>query len=156
MPSSNYRITEPHPSIPSSRYIYSGRGGAGNISHVDPSSITAGTSASGPASLANLSSGTNAARNYTSGRGGAGNLHASERPIFSFDEELERQKRMMEHQAPVYHIGRGGAGNYASPSSEKLSRRGSAGSSGSDRSENQGARNSLEGTWQRLRTSLSK
>lgn len=152
MPSSSYRITEPHPSVPSSRYLYSGRGGAGNISHVDPTSLTSGKSAAGPASLANLSSGAIAARNYTSGRGGAGNLHASERPIFSFDEELERQRRMMEHQAPVYHIGRGGAGNYAAPV-EKAARRPSSGSSGSD-SDHQGPRTS--GTWQRFRDSLSK
>ena len=53
-----------------------------------------------------------------SGRGGAGNAFpASERAIFSFDEELERQLRW-ESVAPVYHVGRGGAGNliHATPS----------------------------------------
>jgi len=46
------------------------------------------------------------------GRGGAGNVFpASERAIFSFDEELERQLRWERDVAPVYHVGRGGAGN---------------------------------------------
>lgn len=49
-----------------------------------------------------------------SGRGGAGNLyHASERAIFSFDEELEQQMRQMQDLAPICHVGRGGAGNTA-------------------------------------------
>jgi Protein of unknown function (DUF3602) len=49
---------------------------------------------------------------FTSGRGGAGNLHSnSERTIFSFDEELERQMRQEQDLAPVCHVGRGGAGN---------------------------------------------
>ena len=51
----------------------------------------------------------------TTGRGGLGNVHAysegSERAIFSFDEELERQLRREREVAPVYHVGRGGAGN---------------------------------------------
>jgi len=46
------------------------------------------------------------------GRGGAGNVFpSSERAIFSFDEELERQLRWERDVAPVYHVGRGGAGN---------------------------------------------
>jgi hypothetical protein len=39
--------------------------------------------------------------------------HVYERLIFSFDEELERQRRVLAHAAPVYHFGRGGAGNHA-------------------------------------------
>ena len=31
--------------------------------------------------------------------------------MFSFDEELERQMRQEKELAPVYHVGRGGAGN---------------------------------------------
>ena len=31
--------------------------------------------------------------------------------MFSFDEELERQMSRDRHAAPVYHVGRGGAGN---------------------------------------------
>ena len=49
---------------------------------------------------------------FATGRGGAGNIHpSSERAIFSFDEELERQMSRDRHAAPVYHVGRGGAGN---------------------------------------------
>jgi Protein of unknown function (DUF3602) len=33
--------------------------------------------------------------------------------MFSFDEELARQRARELHAAPVYHVGRGGAGNYA-------------------------------------------
>jgi len=156
MPSSTYRITEPHPSVPSSRYLYSGRGGAGNISQVDPKSLTTGITASGPASRTLLPP----SHSYASGRGGAGNLHAhaSERPIFSFDEELDRQRRMMEHQAPVYHMGRGGAGNFKI--ADVNGRRSSAGSEASTASSTEqnsvGVRNSLEGTWSRIRETLAK
>lgn len=31
--------------------------------------------------------------------------------MFSFDEELAFQERLLEHQAPMYHVGRGGMGN---------------------------------------------
>jgi len=156
MPSSSYRITEPHPSVPASRYLYSGRGGVGNISQVDPKSVTTGTTASGPASRTSLP----ATRPYASGRGGAGNLHAhaSERPMFSFDEELDRQRRMMEHQAPVYHMGRGGAGNFKTE--DTISRRSSAGSEASSTSSTEqnanGVRSSMEGTWGRIKGSFSK
>lgn len=102
-----FRLTEPHPSVPSTSYLHSGRGGAGNYKHVDPRTITPPTSATGPASLTPLP--TSATRNFTSGRGGIGNVHqGSERAIFSFDEELERQKT---GNAPIFHVGRGGAGN---------------------------------------------
>jgi len=37
----------------------------------------------------------------------------SERPMFSFDEELTRERAREEDAAPVYHVGRGGAGNFA-------------------------------------------
>ncbi|MCJ1371298.1 hypothetical protein MMC20_002513 [Loxospora ochrophaea] len=102
-------VTEPHPSVPSSSsYIHSGRGGAGNV-HRTPQPTTSPHSASGPASLIPLLP-RHVDRAFTSGRGGAGNVHqGSERAIFSFDEELEHQR--LHDSAPVYHIGRGGAGN---------------------------------------------
>jgi hypothetical protein len=78
--------------------------------------------------------------------------HQAERPIFSFDEELERQRRMMEHQTPVYHVGRGGAGNFASESGTRRSSASETSSVGSS----QGARSSLETTWNRLRGSFQK
>jgi len=91
-------------------------------------------------------------------------MHHSERPIFSFDEELERQQRMMQHMAPVYHIGRGGAGNFAATSAGSsdagsLSRRSSAGSDSSAQSGSAvggGVRNSLEDRWHRIRDSFAK
>jgi hypothetical protein len=152
--------------VPSSHYIHSGRGGAGNISHVDPRSITAGSDATGPASRAALPTTSSsaaaaaaAANNpyYATGRGGIGNMHyAQERPMFSFDEELERQRKMMEHQAPVYHTGRGGAGNLASDgrlAPRRLSERSDA---NSEAASAHSVRNSMEGAWGRFRDSFSK
>jgi hypothetical protein len=158
MVSSSYRITEPHPSVPSSHYIHSGRGGAGNVSHIDPRTVTSGTDATGPASRASIGASAPISTNpyYTSGRGGAGNMHyTQERPMFSFDEELERQRKMMEHQAPVYHIGRGGAGNLASEvGPRRLSERSDASSEAASSAHS--VRHSMEGAWTRLRGSFSK
>lgn len=114
MPSSQYAysIVEPHPSaVPNKSYIHSGRGGAGNVMKA-PSTVTRGSDASGPAARASVSSLSKPRLSFTSGRGGIGNVHdASERAIFSFDEELERQLTREKHIAPVYHVGRGGSGN---------------------------------------------
>lgn len=46
----------------------------------------------------------------------------SERAIFSFDEELEQQLRRDARAAPIYHVGRGGAGNvsYATPTDREI------------------------------------
>ncbi|KIW43544.1 uncharacterized protein PV06_04635 [Exophiala oligosperma] len=112
-----YSIVEPHPSVPSSHYLSTGRGGAGNVTRAPPST-TRGVDASGPAARLNLvhhqSSSSHPRRQFVAGRGGAGNVHpSSERAIFSFDEELERQLSQERHAAPVYHVGRGGAGNLA-------------------------------------------
>lgn len=150
MVSSSYRITEPHPSVSYSNYIHAGRGGAGNVSHIDPSALTAGADASGPASRTTLK--TKAQNYYPSGRGGAGNMtySGSERPIFSFDEELDRQRRMMQHQAPVYHVGRGGAGNFASEKSRAMST-----SSAESISSEKDGRKSLEGVFSRIRGSFA-
>lgn len=116
MPSSrSYNIVEPHPSASSNTYIHTGRGGAGNFLHT-PANVTRGSDASGPPSRlppsSLLSSSTNPTKTFTTGRGGAGNVHHnSERAIFSFDEELERQLSRERKAAPVFHVGRGGAGN---------------------------------------------
>lgn len=109
MPSSNYRVVEPHPSVPNAGRpaVYTGRGGSGNIVSLKNTKTTDSRSATGPASLTRLDS--RPQPNFISGRGGAGNIYSSsERAIFSFDEELERDMR---RAAPVYHVGRGGAGN---------------------------------------------
>jgi hypothetical protein len=61
--------------------------------------------------------------------------NASERAIFSFDEELERQAtRDSMANGAVYHVGRGGAGNWGSNAIPASSRKHSASSSGSARS----------------------
>ncbi|KAF9891959.1 hypothetical protein FE257_002922 [Aspergillus nanangensis] len=113
MPSSsssiNYRVIEPHPSVPhtSRPAIHTARGGAGNVISLKNTKTTDSQSATGPPSLTRLNS--RVPTTFKSGRGGAGNVHSSsERAIFSFDEELEREMR---RAAPVYHVGRGGAGN---------------------------------------------
>ncbi|KAI9657624.1 MAG: hypothetical protein M1821_002800 [Bathelium mastoideum] len=122
-----FHLTEPHPST-SRPFIPTGRGGAGNYARV-PSNVTNGASASGPASRAVLpappssstiaspssSSSSSSSQKFTTGRGGAGNARpaATERAIFSFDEELAHEQRLQERAAPVFHCGRGGAGNVA-------------------------------------------
>lgn len=107
-----YQVTEPHPSVPNSRYLQTGRGGTGNFSLVLPWKITPPTTATGPASRTTLKP--SPTRRH-SGRGGAGNLQPyyrdAERAIFSFDEELRRDSELLERQAPIFHVGRGGAGN---------------------------------------------
>jgi len=108
---SRYSITEPHPTA--NTFVHAGRGGAGNTFKAPKTSK--GSSARGPASLfeAGLPQGSG---KFSSGRGGAGNIHpSSEKAIFSFDEELERQstrERKIQDGA-IYHVGRGGAGNFA-------------------------------------------
>ncbi|MCJ1483616.1 hypothetical protein MMC06_003784 [Schaereria dolodes] len=95
-----FHITEPHPSVPHTSRITTGRGGAGNVSRVDLNSPNTTTYYSPPARSED--------RVIHSGRGGVGNIHSSsERTIFPFDEEILRQERL----TPVYHVGRGGAGN---------------------------------------------
>jgi hypothetical protein len=128
MSSRSYSIVEPHPNPSSTHYMSTGRGGAGNAVRTSPSQLTRGADATGPAAAAaairaSLSSSkpnsstyppstkSSSSSNYGMlGRGGAGNAFpVSERAIFSFDEELERQLRWERDVAPVYHVGRGGA-----------------------------------------------
>jgi hypothetical protein len=151
MPS--YRITEPHPSVPASHVYYAGRGGAGNVTRVNPKDVTDGPTASGPASRVKLTPPPSNGY-FTSGRGGAGNVHREkERAIFSFDEELAQQERLREHAAPVYHIGRGGAGNYVDEMAPRAHRTNSASSTSSSES---GVRHSLEQTWSRVSKQFSR
>ncbi|KIW89592.1 uncharacterized protein Z519_09748 [Cladophialophora bantiana CBS 173.52] len=118
--SRSYSIVEPHPSVTTStHYISTGRGGIGNAVPSSSSSASAwggGSGATGASRLGSLSSTTSSTassrKTFTTGRGGAGNVFpSSERAIFSFDEELEQQLRWERDAAPVYHVGRGGAGN---------------------------------------------
>ncbi|PGH15326.1 hypothetical protein AJ79_02492 [Helicocarpus griseus UAMH5409] len=125
----SYRVVEPHPSVPhtSRPAMHTSRGGAGNVISLKNTTTTPAQSATGPASVTRLDNRT--PTRYTSGRGGAGNVHSSsERAIFSFDEELERQLRREKEVAPVFHVGRGGAGNTVVPDGFDLSRKHSGGS----------------------------
>ncbi|KAF2753527.1 hypothetical protein EJ05DRAFT_505160 [Pseudovirgaria hyperparasitica] len=172
MSSRTYSITEPHPTVPTSHYIYTGRGGAGNFTKA-PANLTPGRTASGPASRIPLTSHTRNQSSdttstsatacepsayYASGRGGAGNLHRffgsqRERAIFSFDEELAVQRRLQERAAPVYHIGRGGAGNFMRGGGVG-DREGKAGSVSEEEME-EGRRGSGEGVWRKMTRTLS-
>jgi hypothetical protein len=98
-------ITESTPIYTAGRYYPSGRGGAGNYHR-----LAADTLPTPPTALPAPSSASCASR-YFAGCGGAGNVRdSSERAVFSFDEELERDRLFHSH-APVYSVGRGGAGN---------------------------------------------
>lgn len=154
MPS--FHITEPHPSVnPTSSYIYSGRGGAGNAQRITPSTLTNGATASGPASRVKLTPPPSSAY-FATGRGGAGNMHREkERAMFSFDEELRQQERLRSQQAPVYHVGRGGAGNLVDEMKPRSQRQGSSGSVSSVESDKDGVRRSMESAWQRLSRRIS-
>ncbi|KAJ4299127.1 hypothetical protein N0V90_004371 [Kalmusia sp. IMI 367209] len=147
-------IYEPHPSVPASNAFYAGRGGAGNVTRVNPKNITAAADASGPASRIKLSPPPSNAL-FSSGRGGAGNIHREkERAMFSFDEELAQQERLREHAAPVYHIGRGGAGNLVEER-QKTSRQNSASSTLSSDSDRR-VRGSIEGAWHKMSRQFSR
>lgn len=145
--SAHYQITEPHPSA--GKYIHSGRGGAGNTFRAPTTSSP--TSARGPASLFGGQIPLTSTK-FSSGRGGAGNIHpSSERAAFSFDEELERQtsrERKMKEEGAVYHVGRGGAGNWISarPAGDRKDSSSSSDSIGSGRS---GFLNRLSHTFER-------
>ncbi|KAH8596460.1 hypothetical protein B0O99DRAFT_510560 [Bisporella sp. PMI_857] len=128
-----YRVTEPHPNVQQNMYTHSGRGGAGNTFKAPKT--THGPSAHGPASLFGSYLPQTSSK-FSSGRGGAGNIHpSSEKATFSFDDELERQatrdKKLKE--GAVYHVGRGGAGNWT-VAQPKSSRKDSSSSTESDRS----------------------
>ncbi|KAI5286233.1 hypothetical protein KEM54_006942 [Ascosphaera aggregata] len=117
-----YRIVEPHPSASRATAIHTCRGGAGNICSLKNTPTTPGPSAQGPPSLTRLDTRT-PSKHYIAGRGGAGNIRHTayeQRPIFSFDEELElvakREQSSRRGAAPVFTaVGRGGAGNLVAP-----------------------------------------
>lgn len=120
MPS--YQITEPHPHV--GTYAYAGRGGAGNAFKAPKTSDA--VNAQGPASLFGGKLPQTSSK-FSSGRGGAGNIrNSSERALFSFDEELDRQatrESKAKELGAVYSVGRGGAGNYTSSRPETSSNR---------------------------------
>ena len=138
MAARNMSITEPHPSVPKtgSAYISGGRGGAGNFRKYKAEDLTQGQNATGPASKLNLLSKSFKKQNFIpSGRGGSGNMSRpttdAEERVFQFDEEMARRS---ESQAPVYHIGRGGAANWVDErrdGQQERMRQGSEASAGS-------------------------
>ncbi|KAL9634553.1 MAG: hypothetical protein Q9204_002952 [Flavoplaca sp. TL-2023a] len=107
------RLSEPHPTTTSSTRLPTGRGGIGNFTRpAPPSALPSTTTTVDSSSSSIFSSGSSKNSKFATGRGGAGNFHSAQeqRPMFKFDEELERERRHAE-AVPVYHVGRGGVGN---------------------------------------------
>lgn len=137
-------LAEPSPLHTVGRLYHAGRGGAGNYHRLataplppPPTTIVATPST-----------------RFFGGRGGAGNAHLfGERAMFSFDEELEHDRLLQENHAPVYSVGRGGAGNIVASSSDSRSV-----SSSSPRSSTESVRSdhSLRGTADRVLSRISK
>jgi hypothetical protein len=128
--SSTFQLVEPHPKV--NVYAHTGRGGAGNFFKAPKTSN--GSTARGPASLFEHGLPKNTS-NFSSGRGGAGNIHKpSERAIFSFDEELALQRTREDKMkgGAVYHVGRGGAGNFASTRPESSRKESSSSTDSND------------------------
>lgn len=75
--------------------------------------------------------------------------------MFSFDEELQQQERLRSQQAPVYHVGRGGAGNLVDEMKPYSQRQNSHSSQSSVESDKDGVRRSVESAWQRLSRQFS-
>ncbi|KAJ6257308.1 hypothetical protein Dda_8197 [Drechslerella dactyloides] len=89
---------------PHTAYYHTGIGGAGNYRRLTATEVS--TPRPTPSNIKPQP------RPFYGGRGGIGNAHmASERAIFSFDEELQRDRLRHERIAPMYTVGRGGAGN---------------------------------------------
>ncbi|KAF9882192.1 hypothetical protein CkaCkLH20_00228 [Colletotrichum karsti] len=108
MPSQIF-VTEPHPTVAPNTYIYSGRGGAGNIFRA-PAVTTPAAGITTPLKPAPVTTNNNSVRRFYSGIGGAGNAHVgTARPPVSFDEDFDRQQ--VRDRATVGHVGIGGAGN---------------------------------------------
>jgi hypothetical protein len=77
--------------------------------------------------------------------------------MFSFDEELERDRLFHQHHAPVYSIGRGGAGNVVparescpGASSPEASPRSSISSVGEPRFSTSSLRSGADKVWDTL------
>jgi len=79
----------------------------------------------------------------------------TEETMFQFDEEMVKRR---ESQAPVYHIGRGGAANFIDETKPKTTRMGSTDSTASVNSDHStgSVRRSMEGAFGRLSRKLSK
>jgi hypothetical protein len=71
----------------------------------------------------------------------------SERAMFSFDEELTRERAREEDAAPIFHVGRGGAGNFAKRNSAD---------DGSSRHSEESARSGFEQIWGKISGTFSR
>lgn len=157
----SYQITEPIPSVPSTNFVHGGRGGLGNYRRVNPnrrSATAAGTESpinSRPASIGSIKS----TDVYSCGRGGAGNMYAAgtERAMFSFDEELTRERVREDGAAPVYHVGRGGAGNFAKRNSNASTASAVvATEDGASRHSRESVRSGFEQVWGKISSTFSR
>jgi hypothetical protein len=72
--------------------------------------------------------------------------------MFQFDEEMHARR---ENQAPVYHIGRGGAANFVNEGKPSNQRQASDASSVSSGSSAGSARRSIEGAFGKFTRKLS-
>jgi len=141
--------------VPSQSVFHTGRGGAGNYRRATRND--AATSTLTPVNTANSTISHN--RVFFSSRGGAGNVRpTTERAVFSFDEELERERIQREHQAPIFSTGRGGFGNMipteegaTSRKSGELTRTSSAGSNGSVHSAMSRVKSNADKLFERLK-----
>ncbi|KAL7271038.1 hypothetical protein RUND412_006233 [Rhizina undulata] len=114
-----FQLTEGSPVHDAGALYHAGRGGAGNYRRLSPETFSKSSKSSTTKHVSSLPPVSNF---YFNGRGGIGNVKCrGERAMFSFDEELERDRIFHEHQAPVYSIGRGGAGNIVPTESKALS-----------------------------------
>ena len=110
----SYELCEPHPTPTKTHYMHFGRGGLGNFWLVLPWNTPKSQKQFSRPAPKTLPKPNSSKESFYCGRGGAGNAYREqERTIFSFDEELEYQSRVLENQAPIYHVGRGGFGNTA-------------------------------------------
>lgn len=142
-----YQITEPHPTASPNAYMHTGRGGAGNMYKV-----TATASVSNPLAKTTTSTSTRSSSHpsakVSTGRGGAANIRSSSQiHNFSFEEEVALQARDAHHE--VWHVGRGGAGNWGSKEPVQSSRKLSNESEGSDSSQRSGFFGRLSGAFDR-------
>ena len=106
-------ITSPHSFVPLTKSVHIGIGGTGNCHRYEPAASSTSSNIIKSNTTVVPTHPSAQPRHFIIGRGGAGNRYdASERAMFSFDEELERARRGSDSMAPVYHIGRGGVGNF--------------------------------------------
>ena len=132
--------------------IHSGVGTAATRTNTVTSASTSTSTSPNPSSSSSSSS--SHPFKISTGRGGAGNhFPASERAMFSFDEELEVRRARETRAAPVYHVGRGGAGNVEDGRWPGL--RGSAGNASSAASM-YSARSGADNAWARVNQTFGR